>query len=75
MAAYPIKAGDPASVLKVMQSLFPNIQFVLDAKAKRLMVLALPAEQEAILRGDGKDRRRRTDGVAGKAYDVPGAPD
>ena len=48
LAAYPVKSGDPASVLKVLQTLFPNLQFVLDAKARRVIVWTLPAEQEAV---------------------------
>ena len=48
LAAYPIRSADPASVMSVMKTLFPNAQFTLDAKARRLIVWTTPAEQEAI---------------------------
>ena len=48
LVAYPIRAADPASVLAVMKKLFLHVDFTLDTKARRLIVWALPAEQEQI---------------------------
>ena len=48
LVAYAIKSADPQNVLTVMKTLFPNAQFVLDARTRRLIVWTLPADQEAI---------------------------
>jgi len=48
LVAYAIKSADPQNVLTVMKTLFPNAQFVLDARSRRLIVWTLPADQEAI---------------------------
>lgn len=42
--AYQIQFADAANTLAVMQSLFPGVKFVLDAKTKKLFVWA-PSEQ------------------------------
>ncbi len=48
LVAYAIKSADPQNVLTVMKTLFPNAQFVLDTRTRRLIVWSLPADQEAI---------------------------
>ncbi len=48
LVAYPIRAADPASVLSVLQNLFPATKLVLDAKTRRLVAWTLPSEQQAI---------------------------
>lgn len=48
LVGYQITSADPDSVLQVMQTLFPDVQFVLDKKAKRLMAWAAAATQEKV---------------------------
>ena len=48
IAAYSIKAGDPKSVLALLEKLFPDAQFTLDARTRRVIVYASPADLEAI---------------------------
>lgn len=48
LVSYPIKAADPKSVLTLMKTLFPNAEFVLDARTRRLIVWTLPDDQKAI---------------------------
>lgn len=48
LVSYPIKAADPQSVLTLMKTLFPNAEFVLDARTRRLIVWTLPDDQKAI---------------------------
>ncbi len=48
LVAYPIRAADPASVLTVLQNLFPGTKLVLDAKTRRLVAWTRPSEQAAI---------------------------
>ena len=49
VAVYPIKSADPKSVLSVLQTLFPNAQFVLDPRTRRIIVTA-PASEQATIR-------------------------
>ncbi len=48
LVAYPVKSADPSSVLQVLQTLYPNTQFVLDPKSSRLMVWTRPEEHDSI---------------------------
>jgi len=48
LAVYDVESSDPEGLLAVMQSLFPTMQFVLNAKTKRMAVRANPEEQAAI---------------------------
>ncbi|NLY00812.1 MAG: hypothetical protein GXY83_32370, partial [Rhodopirellula sp.] len=48
LVAYPIKAADPETVMATLQSVFPNVQFVVDKKTRRIMVWTHSREQEAI---------------------------
>lgn len=48
VATYRIKVADPASVLSVLQTLFPDTKFVSDPKAKQIVAWAKPADQERI---------------------------
>jgi len=45
---YQMTSADPDSLLTVMQSLFPDAQFVMDPKTRRLAVRAKPERQAAI---------------------------
>lgn len=46
--AHSVRAVDPNSVLQVMKALFPNAQFVLDSRSRRLIIWSLPEEHKAI---------------------------
>jgi type II secretory pathway component GspD/PulD (secretin) len=48
LVAYPVRTADPASVLTVLQSLFPGTKVVLDPKTRRLVAWTRPSQQEAI---------------------------
>ncbi len=48
LVPYQIKNADAANTLTVMQSIFPNIKIVLDAKTKKLLIWAPPSEHEKI---------------------------
>ncbi len=48
LVAYQIRSADPASVLNVLQNLFPDTQIVLDAKARRLAIWTRPEQHQAI---------------------------
>jgi type II secretory pathway component GspD/PulD (secretin) len=48
LAAYPIKTADPTGVLSALKVMFPNAQFTPEPRLRRLIVWALPADQEAI---------------------------
>ena len=48
LGVYTIKSADPQSVLSVLQRLFPDTEFILDEKTRRLMVWTSPAEHETI---------------------------
>ncbi len=48
LVAYSIKAANPSSLLSVLKTLFPNAQITPDARSRRLIIWALPSEQEAI---------------------------
>jgi len=48
LTAYSLKAADPDSVLTLVTRLFPNTQFTLDKRTKRLMAWARPEDHEAI---------------------------
>ncbi len=49
LAAYPVRAGDPAKVHSLMTSLFPEpIRIELDEKSRRLLVWARPDEHARI---------------------------
>lgn len=48
LIAYSIKSADPASVLSVLQSLYPTTKLVLDTKSRRLVAWTRPAEQQSI---------------------------
>jgi type II secretory pathway component GspD/PulD (secretin) len=48
LVAYPIRAADPASVLSVLQSMFPGTKLVLDVKTRKLVAWTRPSQQEAI---------------------------
>ncbi|MCY2992126.1 MAG: hypothetical protein NTY19_30235 [Planctomycetota bacterium] len=48
LAAYPLKVGDPTSVLGVLKTLAPNAQITVDARTRRLIIWAPPKEQAAI---------------------------
>ena len=47
-ASYQLKSADPDSVMTVMEKLFPNIQTVMDKRARRLSVWASSTDQEAV---------------------------
>lgn len=48
LAAYPIVAADPTSVMSVLTSMFPSTKLVLDLKGRRLVAWTRPAEQASI---------------------------
>jgi len=48
LGVYTIKSADPQSVLTVLERLFPDTEFILDAKTRRLMIWTSPAEHETI---------------------------
>ncbi|MBN2476468.1 MAG: hypothetical protein JXB62_17775 [Pirellulales bacterium] len=48
LATYPIVSADPESVMSVLEEMFPDTKIVLDQEAKRLLVWARPAQQDAI---------------------------
>ncbi len=48
LAVYPIRASDPDSVMTVLKNLFPNAQFTLDKRGRKIMVWTTPSEQEQI---------------------------
>ncbi len=48
LVAYPVKAADPEIVVTTLQSVFPNVQFVVDKKTRRIMVWTDSAQQKAI---------------------------
>ncbi|GEM_PF-1456151 len=48
MAAYPVKAADPASVQGMLEDLFPGVRMLVDRKGAKLLVWATATEQEQI---------------------------
>ncbi len=46
--AYSLKNADASNTLTVMQSLFPGVKFVLEAKTKKLLVWAPPEQQARV---------------------------
>jgi type II secretory pathway component GspD/PulD (secretin) len=48
VVAYRLKAADPASVLTALQTLLPEVKFVVDAKARQVVAWARPADHERI---------------------------
>ena len=48
LAVYSIRSADPSSVLSMLQTLYPNQQFVLDPTTNRLMAWASPEDQKSI---------------------------
>ena len=48
LIGYPVKSVDPASVLTMLQQLYPDAQLLLDPKANRLLAWTLPEEHASI---------------------------
>ena len=48
VVVYPLKAAEPASLVGMLQTLFPGSRFTFDVKNRRLLVFGRPAEQETI---------------------------
>lgn len=48
LVAYAIKAASPTSLQSMLKTLFPNVQITPDARSRRLLIWALPADQQAI---------------------------
>lgn len=48
VVAYRLRAADPASVLAALQTLLPDVKFVVDAKARQVVAWARPADHERI---------------------------
>ncbi len=48
LVAYPIRSADPASVLNVLQTMFPSTKLVIDARSRRLVAYTRPSEHESI---------------------------
>jgi type II secretory pathway component GspD/PulD (secretin) len=48
VVAYRLKAADPASVLTALQTLLPEVKFVVDAKARQVVAWARAADHERI---------------------------
>jgi type II secretory pathway component GspD/PulD (secretin)/predicted RNA binding protein with dsRBD fold (UPF0201 family) len=48
LTTYPITVADATSLHTMLQTLFPNLQLVLDAKGGRILAWALPTEQAQI---------------------------
>jgi len=48
LAVYPLKSSDAAGALEVLKTLYPKVQIVLDAPAKRLLVWASPEEHASL---------------------------
>jgi len=48
LAVYKIRSADPTSVVTMLQTLYPDRQFVLDAKTDRLMAWASAEDQKSI---------------------------
>ncbi|GEM_PF-2248100 len=49
LLVYPISAADPQSVLTMVQTLFPNVQAVLDQKSRRVMIWTPSDEYPRVL--------------------------
>ncbi|MBX9790745.1 MAG: hypothetical protein K2Y37_17650 [Pirellulales bacterium] len=48
VVAYRLRTADPASVLSALQTLLPEVKFVVDAKARQIVAWARPADHERI---------------------------
>jgi type II secretory pathway component GspD/PulD (secretin) len=48
LAIYPLESSDTAGLLEVLKTLYPKLQIVPDAPAKRLLVWASPEEQASV---------------------------
>ncbi|NQT12986.1 MAG: hypothetical protein HQ582_09560, partial [Planctomycetes bacterium] len=48
LIGYPVKSVDPASVLTMLQQLYPDAQLLLDPKANRLLAWMRPEEHDSI---------------------------
>lgn len=48
VVAYRLKAADPASVLSALQTLLPEVKFVVDVKARQVVAWARAADHERI---------------------------
>jgi S-ribosylhomocysteine lyase LuxS involved in autoinducer biosynthesis len=59
LATYPLRAADATDIVAMLEKLYPDLQFLLDAKTDRLLVWGSPDEQASIkeslekLLGDG----------------------
>ncbi len=45
---YQLTKADPDTTLSLLQKLLPNVQLTVDAKARKLIAVAVPADQKAI---------------------------
>ena len=48
VVVYPLKTAEPASVIGMLQTLFPASRMTYDAKNRRVLIFGRPAEQEQI---------------------------
>jgi type II secretory pathway component GspD/PulD (secretin) len=48
LTAYPLRAADPTTIVTMLQTAVPNAQITLDARARRLLIWAAPADHERI---------------------------
>ena len=48
MVTYPLAKADPASVSRMLRTMFPNTQIVLDARARQVITWATPADHASV---------------------------